>query len=78
MQEENNYLIKNADAEISKISEFIDQHTMKQKQKMHDMRDDYERKLSLQRKENFRLSDRVKQLEKYTEGGGPLPPYESE
>ena len=71
-------MIKNAEAEITKISEFIDLHTMKQKQKMHDMRHDYERKLEFQGKINKRLEDRVKQLEKYTEGGGPVPPYETE
>ena len=42
------------------------------------MRHDYERKLDFQCKINKRLEDRVKQLEKYTEGGGPVPPYETE
>ena len=42
------------------------------------MRHDYERKLDFQCSVNKRLEARVKQLEKYTEGGGPVPPYEEE
>lgn len=45
LQEENNYLIQNAEQEISKMSDFIDRYTDRQRQKREELKKDYEAKL---------------------------------
>ena len=62
--------MKNAEQEITKISEFIDIHRIKQKQKLSDMRNDYERKMHYLTTTNKQLNERVKQLEMQIENNG--------